>query len=285
MLEGVGSLRAALEDGRTTAAELGQAAADDDGWLRAWRAERPADPDDAAVHACALVRLAWKLRGAAFAEYTSEEQAEGFHRVLGGAPEACAEARRLAPGDPVPWIIELWAGIGLGYSREEFDRVWAGVTARDPHHYAAHYAALQYHCAKWYGSAQEAHAFADRAATAAPENSLLAGLRLVALHEHEPDGAEGEHWSTPYARTAVDDARRAVDTARPGDARAAEIRHLLAWCCTITERPVEALNHFRLVDGYVDALPWRYSDTPAASYCHVRAIAAKYAADQLAATA
>ncbi|MFI1417714.1 hypothetical protein ACH4VX_06925 [Streptomyces sp. NPDC020731] len=31
-----------------------------------------------------------------------------------------------------------------------------------------------------------------------------------------------------------------------------------------------ALEQFRLVDGYVDAFPWRYWDDPAAVYCLLR---------------
>ncbi|MEV0537649.1 hypothetical protein [Kitasatospora sp. NPDC050463] len=263
--------------------ELAEAAAEEDGWLKAWRAERPGDPDAAVVHACGLVKLAWKLRGAAFAEHTSQEQAEGFHRVLAEAHDACAEAQRLAPEDPVPWVTELWIALGLDYPQGEFDRVWSGLTARDPHNYPGHYAAVQYQCAKWHGSAQQANAFADRAASAAPEGSLLAGMRLIALHEHEPDGAEETYWSTPYAQAAIGDARRAVDAAPAGDARAAEIRHLLAWCYVITDRPVEAMAQFTLVDGHVNALPWRYSEDPAGYYCHIRAATAFAADRQLAA--
>ncbi|MET9401754.1 hypothetical protein [Kitasatospora sp. NPDC002965] len=263
--------------------ELADAAAEDDGWLKAWRAERPGDPDAATVHAAGLVKLAWNLRGAAFAEHTSEEQAEGFHRVLDEAREACARAQRLAPEDPTPWVTELWIALGLDYPQEEFDRVWSGLTARDPFNYPGHYAAVQYQCAKWHGSAKQADAFADRAATAAPESSLLAGMRLIALHEHEPDGAEETYWSTPYAQAAVDAARRAVDAAPAGHPRAAEIRHLLAWCYVMTERPVEAMAQFQLVDGYVNALPWRYAEDSAGYFCYTRAATAFAAERQLAA--
>ncbi|MCG6494119.1 hypothetical protein [Kitasatospora sp. A2-31] len=264
--------------------ELADVAAEEDDWLRTWRAERPGDPDAALVHAEALVKLAWRLRGAAYAEHTSDEQADGFHRMLTEARAAAHEAQELAPQDPLPWTTELWIALGLNYPPAEFDRVWAGLTARDPHLYPAHYAAVQYKSAKWHGSEEEANAFADRAATGAPAGSLLAGMRLIALFEHEPDDNESEYWSTPYARSAVDAARRAVDAAPADHPRAAEIRHLLAWCYTMTDRPAEALAQFKLVDGYVDALPWRYTDEPAAFYCRIRAIAARFAAkEQLAA--
>ena len=264
-------------------AELADAAAEEDAWLKAWRAERPGDPDAAAVHADALVKLAWNLRGAARAKKTSREQFDAFHKVLAEAHEACAEAQRLAPQDPTPWIPEIWIALGLGYPAEEFARVWEGITSRDPYNYPAHYAALQYWCGKWRGSEQQAWEFADKAAGSAPEDSLLAGLRLVALFEHEPDSDEDAYYSTPQARAAVDAVLRAVDAAPAGHPRVAENRHLLAWCLTLTDRPVEALEQFRLVDGYVDALPWRYSDDPAAYFCRIRAVAADFAHRQSAA--
>ncbi|MGW4895080.1 hypothetical protein ACWEQL_22830 [Kitasatospora sp. NPDC004240] len=263
------------------AEELADVAAEDDEWLEAWRAGRPGDPDAAAVHAAALVKLAWNLRGAASAEDTSEERAEAFHRVLGQAREACAEAQAATPADPLPWTTELWVALGLNYPAEEFERVWAGLTAAAPHSYPAHYAAVQYWCAKWHGSEELANAFADRAATAAPEDSPLAGLRLVALFEHEPDGDDaGAYWSTPYASAAVDAARRAADAAPAGHPYAAEIRHLLAWCYTVTDRPAAAMEQFTLVDGYVEALPWRYGEDPAAYFCEIRAVAANFAAKE-----
>ncbi|MFB7613495.1 hypothetical protein [Kitasatospora sp. NPDC056181] len=252
--------------------ELADAAAESDDWLRAWRAERPQDADAAVVHADALVKLAWNVRGAATADRTSQEQFNTFHRLLGQAREAAAEAQRLAPQDPTPWITELWIALGLGYSAADFERVWAGVTARDPHSHPGHYAALQYWCAKWHGSEEEAREFADRAAGRAPAGSLLAVLRLVALHEHEPDGGKDAYYGTPYAAAALETARSAADAAPAGDPHAAEIRHLLAWCYTATGRAVEALDQFKLVDGYVDALPWRYVEDPAAYYCRIRAL-------------
>ncbi|MFD0345361.1 hypothetical protein ACFQ0M_03245 [Kitasatospora aburaviensis] len=48
----------------------------------------------------------------------------------------------------------------------------------------------------------------------------------------------------------------------------------------MTDRPAEALAQFKLVDGYVGALPWRYTDDPAAVYCRIRAIAARFAAKE-----
>ena len=41
-----------------------------------------------------------------------------------------------------------WVALGLGYPHAEMDRLWAEIIARAPHHYEAHFSALQYWCAK-----------------------------------------------------------------------------------------------------------------------------------------
>ncbi|MFD3730341.1 hypothetical protein [Streptomyces sp. NPDC058632] len=48
------------------------------------------------------------------------------------------------------------------------------------------------------------------------------------------------------------------------------VRHLLAYFLTRQGRHDAALEQFRLADGYVDALPWRYWSGPAAVYCRWR---------------
>ena len=63
--------------------------------------------------------------------------------------------------------------------RDEF------IIARAPHHYEAHFSALQYWCAKWRGSEKLATEFAERAAANAPLGGLLTVLPLIAHFEHD----------------------------------------------------------------------------------------------------
>ncbi|WP_030856164.1 hypothetical protein [Streptomyces sp. NRRL S-37] len=61
------------------------------------------------------------------------------------------------------------------------------------------------------------------------------------------------------------DAAPADVAAAPSDhPGAASVRHLPAYFLTRQGRHEAALLQFRLVDGYVDALPWRYWEDPAA---------------------
>ncbi|AOR32419.1 hypothetical protein BFF78_16295 [Streptomyces fodineus] len=257
----------------TVAGLLGTAAAEEDAWLLDWEAACPGDPDAAVVRARSTVYLAWELRGSLQAENTTREQFDGFHRTLAAAREEIARAAALNPDDPTPYITEIWVALGLGYPHAEMEKLWAEITARAPYHYGAHQAALQYWCAKWRGSKELAFGFAERAAAGAPAGSLLTALPLIAHFEHDRStdvAADG----TPEMVARVDAgladaaAAAAADPGRPG---LAQLRHLLAFYLHLQDRHEAALEQFRLVDGYVDALPWSYrGDGAAAYYCRVR---------------
>lgn len=79
---------------------LGDKAAEDDAWLLAWETARPDDPDAAVVRARSTVSLAWNIRGAKRAQYTTGEQFQGFHTVLARSREEMARAAELNPADP-----------------------------------------------------------------------------------------------------------------------------------------------------------------------------------------
>ncbi|MEU7468675.1 hypothetical protein AB0A94_08970 [Streptomyces sp. NPDC044984] len=237
-------------------------------WLQAWEAAAGADdPDVALVRARATVSLAWHLRGGGWAKDTSREQFAGFHETLARAPQVNARAAELNPDDPSPYVSEIWTALGMGYSRERMRRIWQEATARDPYHFGAHCAALQYWCAKWRGSEDLAVSFAREAVAKAPRGSLLSALPLIAWYEHRDDAAEGDDFRAPYLVAMVDAALADVAAAPQDHPDTAAVRHLLAYFLTRQGRHEAALLQFRLVDGYVGALPWRYWEDPAAVYC------------------
>lgn len=109
--------------------------------------------------------------------------------------------------------------------------------------------------------------FAERAAAAAPLGSLLTVLPLIAHFEHD-DSKDTAADSTPEMIARVN-----ADPAHP---RLPELRHLLAYYLSLQDRDEAAIEQFRLVDGYVEALPWRYHGTGmAARYCRIRNLSAR----------
>ncbi|KMS79635.1 membrane protein [Streptomyces leeuwenhoekii] len=234
-------------------------------WLRVWRAEAPKDPGGAAVHAEFLVQQAWR---------TSTPGTDEFRIIMEEARAACGDAALLAPGDPVPYIIELSVARGLGYSREEFEQLWLKILDRAPAHMGAHLAALHYWCEKWHGSRELAYSFAEAAAARAPRGSLLAAMPLFAVFEHLPEVnlVSGFHRSEVVTK-AVHGALHAVHSARADDPMLAHVRHLLVFFLVRGERWAEAMNQLIHIDGHVGALPWTLSPDPAAEFAVYRALA------------
>ncbi|MET7378255.1 hypothetical protein ABZT08_05390 [Streptomyces sp. NPDC005526] len=234
-------------------------------WLRVWRAEAPKDPGGAAVHAEFLVQQAWR---------TSTPGTEEFRIIMEEAGQACAQAALLAPGDPVPHIVELSVARGLAYSQAEFEKLWLRILDTAPNHMGAHLAALHHWCEKWHGSRETAMAFAEAAAARAPRGSLLAALPLFAVFEHLPEvNLVSSFYRSEVVTKAIHGALFAVHAARSDDPMAAHVRHLLVFFLVRSERWAEAMNELIHVDGHVGALPWTLSADPAAEFAVYRALA------------
>ncbi|MCR6481333.1 DUF4034 domain-containing protein [Amycolatopsis sp. OK19-0408] len=231
--------------------QLGDAAADDDLPLKEWRTAGSAAAE--AVHAQGLVALAWQIRTRLTPEHVSEEQWAGFFRVLEDAEAATHAAIEAAPDDPTPWCTMLTVARGRQYDNDGFRAVWADLVARDPLHRPAHDQALQYWCAKWFGSHEQMFAFADEAAAKAPK---LAGLALVAAHEAEAKDVEA--WKS-------DRTERALDVALPwlaGEGRDHPAnrrdRAYAAKALVVNGRGDEAVEQFKVLGTHADALVWAY---------------------------
>ncbi|MFD7032879.1 hypothetical protein ACFWAR_33145 [Streptomyces sp. NPDC059917] len=253
---------------------LGEEAAEDDGWLRAWRAARPADPTAAAIDADSALTVASNVRGALRANQTSREQFRVFHELQRKAQVLVEEAQALAdPADPTPYILEQPVALGLGYSNERYRALSAEIVKRDPKNLSAHVRSLQYWCAKWHGSHEEAMAYAREAAALGGPGDLLTLLPLYAYFEqetHEDDLDPDVYFKEPEVVAAATAALADLAAAAPDDRRALRLRHMLAWFLYWQDRYPEAIEQFRHVDGYIGTAPWTYSGDPAARYLKAR---------------
>ena len=238
--------------------ELADAAAHDDGWLKAWQRARPGDPDAAVVNAQGLVHLAWQIRTSYAAEKVSREQWQSFFRVLEDAEAASGAAAKLAPEDPTPWRTMLTVARGRQYENDRFRAVWAELVARDPVHRSGHDQALQYWCEKWFGSHELMFAFAEEAAAKSPR---LAVLELVAAHE-AVFGDDAEHraaWQSERVGRALDRLLPWLDGEGRDHPSTRTDRAYAAKALVEQGRCDEAVEQFRHLGVHADANVWAYS--------------------------
>ncbi|MFF7200361.1 hypothetical protein [Streptomyces sp. NPDC008141] len=240
---------------------LAECALHNPGWLEGWLAAAPEDPDATLVKADLSIQQAWEIRTGHRASHVSEDQFRAFFTLLDDALPVIAAATELGPTDPVPWQVALTHARGIQAPREVFDAYWAEAVARSPHHYGCHATALQYLCAKWYGSHEEMFAFAERAADSALPGSQLNALPLLAAVEYEvvsDDSAQGGPIPEARVAAAITRAQELSAWYEPGDPDAAGFRNHLALMLILGERWSEALDTFRAIGVHAREFPWAY---------------------------
>lgn len=240
---------------------LAESALHSPGWLDAWLAESPRDPDAVLVKAEHRVQQAWEIRTGARASSVSRDQFQAFFALLDDAVPVIGAAAELNPTDPVPWQVALTHARGSQAPREVFDAYWAEATARAPHHYGCHVSAMQYLCDKWYGSHGEMFDFAERAAEEALPGSKLHALPLLAAVEYDVvadggNGGAGIERSRIHA--ALKRAQELSDAYLQGDPEVAGVRNHLALMLVLADRHGEALEQFRAVGSHATQYPWAY---------------------------
>lgn len=223
-----------------------------DGWLRAWHAAAPHDPDALLLRAELAV--------------TRGRHSPARLEVLREARPLIAAAAEAEPRDPVPWRIALDHARGTGLGHTGFARLWAETVRRSPHHYGCHVSALKYLsaacCARWGDtphtpgcSHREGFDFAERAAEDALPGSLVRALpvRAALAYLTEDGGA-----AIPRARldAAADGAIALSAEYAPGDPWPAEVRNLLTYVLVRLERWPDALAQLRMIGPYATSFPW-----------------------------
>ncbi|MFF9348604.1 hypothetical protein [Streptomyces sp. NPDC014734] len=230
-----------------------------DGWLTAWLAAAPHDPDALLVKAELAVRRAWE----------SPVRAEQL-RAVGPLITAAAESD---PRDPVPWRLALDHARGTHATHTVFEALWEEAVRRSSHHYGCHVAALRYLSAAWYGSHRECFDFAERAAEDSLPGSLVRALPLRAAFALMIEGPGARTTSVQEERidVAADLAITLSASFAPGDPWPAEVRNLLAFVLVARGRWEAALEQFRRIGPHAASFPWSsVSDDPLGRFLDAR---------------
>lgn len=254
---------------------LQQVARNDEAWLQAWRAAEPGNCDAATLHASLMVHRAWEIRGSAYAHAVPTSDMNRFRAMLPAAIEEARKAALLDPANPGPWVVMVTAARGAQYGRSQFRPLWKGLVARAPHHYEGHWQALQYWCAKWFGSNRRMMRFARQAVRKAPAGSPLAGIYLHALNELTDRSAAATLPFTPMTRSLLKQIAASFDGVAPDDERLPVLRHLLAYYMLQSMMYAPALEQFRQIGPWCGAEPWRREGNPVMAFEAARGRAVK----------
>ncbi|MEU6082131.1 hypothetical protein [Streptomyces sp. NPDC047108] len=251
---------------------LAEFAVHNPGWLDAWLAASPEDPDAVLVKAGLGIDQAWRIRSAARAADVSREQFRAFFALLEDAVPVIRAAADLNPTDPVPWRIALTHARGVQAPREVFDAYWREAVERASHHYGCHSTALQYLSEKWYGSHEEMFAFAERAAAAALPGSQLHALPLLAAVEYEvvADRTQDGPIAGDRIDAAIDRALELSSWYEPGDPEIAGVRNHLTLMLLRAGRWTVALDMFRAIGVHARSAPWSYFGDPRKEFLDFR---------------
>nr|WSZ94455.1 hypothetical protein OH820_01255 [Streptomyces sp. NBC_00857] len=237
--------------------------------VQAWRTEEPRSVAAIVMHTRVMVERALRAHREGHAR-TQELWQQAW--------EACGDAARHAPDDPVPWVCLLALAQLDDRQRLEEHRLpppgpmlfpgpWALLAEadkRDPYNREAHHRMLQFvYARRTDGSVSEAFNFVQWAASSAPVGSALHVLPLFVRveryrRENGHEKALDLHWVT---EDAARDALRALGlwfdrTALP-EASLLDLNHL-AHALWGSLRFAEAARVFEALGPYYATVPWTY---------------------------
>jgi len=234
---------------------LAETAAEDDGWLKAWRRARPDDPHALIVHAESLVTMARRRRD------------DRFHSLLDQAEASAEEAAKALPRDPTPWVTAVSIARGLEFDRDKFGTLWTELVARGPYHRRGHEEALRYWQEKWAGPHKQMVAFAEAAAKA----PSLSALPLQVALEGDDPGV----WKSAPVRRALD---ALLGWLRGEGAHSPHVgvdRSFAAIALVHNKRFNEAVEQFKHLGNRADAWPWASFGDPKEAFLDFRAKATR----------
>ena len=214
----------------------------------------------------ALTAEAWRIRGTVYADEVTETIRNAFLAALEEAEVTLHDAAAMDPSSAEPWVGLMSTARGLELPRDEIERRFVEVHARDAFRPDACHQMLQTLCAKWIGSHEEMFDFADWIRRSSPADSPCVDLSAMAHIEYALSGHEpGLDLTAYFSRPRVaDDLQSAAQRLLDATSTRAETHHLQALnLFLLTVEPIDstsahiARETIRRIDDRPTAVPWR----------------------------
>ncbi|QMU74031.1 hypothetical protein GXP74_25670 [Streptacidiphilus sp. P02-A3a] len=238
-----------------------------------WTSRAVAEEPDSALplllSGARQVAWAWEARTRQSAKHVSQDQWKAFRSRLATAEEQLFEVAEREPEWLAPWYFLQHSGRGASLDQEVCRYRFEAALRRRPGHLASHQARLQQLCAKWGGSHEAMHAFAQASMRAQPEGSPFGELVALAHLERWVDLDGGDAGRAYLTRPEVlaelrEAAERSVlhpDFQRRRGWQATY--NSFAMALSLAGERATAHRLFQALDGTATTFPWRYlSGTP-----------------------
>jgi hypothetical protein len=146
------------------------------------------------------VEMAWNARGSGYADTVSKDGWEGFKTNLVVAREALEHAWKLNPREPNIAVRMMSVVLGQGSDRKEMEQWFERAMKLDPNSYDACFSKEQYLESKWYGTDEEAVAFARECVYSNNWGGHIPIVLVLAhndLNSRLTGAAKSEYWKRP----------------------------------------------------------------------------------------
>ena len=147
--------------------------------VKKWCEQKPQSVTARIALAKTHMEYAWEARGNGYGKDVTPEGRKGFKDFQTEAEKVLKEAESLAEKDPMLYETWLYAGIGLGYKRDQQEAVFARGVALAPDFYPMYFMMAFYYTPRWHGEDNDLENFLQRAwdaSKAACGDTLYANL-------------------------------------------------------------------------------------------------------------
>jgi hypothetical protein len=244
-------------------------------FLEAASVEYPTSAFASTALAYRYIAMGWAVRGIEESEEVPGQRLEEFRSLHLKAEQllltVCANHPHFAPA----WAARLSSARGLHIGKAEIHRRYRHLLSESPTDYPAQAEMLQALLPNWYGTLDEAYAFALEAAHNAESGSSAAGL--IAIYHLERwvslgGSAPGKNYlvQAEVQRDLMEASERVLDTSNPLDPIAVQVHNVFFLTFWIADRHLEAVQHLRLLGNRITRFPVKYTTRTMADWTKIR---------------